>query len=223
MAQDPASHRDPLRRRLRSRWCDAPRNLRRRSSHAVDRQRGGPGRVLRGRGRGLAACERGGHDLVLRRRRAVLLLLRRCHRAPAGHGAVGRRRAALRAHRRQVRAQRAAALGRPPDQPDQRQLRIADRALDHRERTSKASRAKVGSRAGSRSRACWPATGRPVATTSVHYLDFLDPLPIDVAHMRYDWVGAQLHAPRTEADSPHYAGILLRRSSPPTTGTMAAR
>ena len=43
----------------------------------------------------------------------------------------------------------------------------------------------------------------------VHYLDFLDPLPIDVAHMRYDWVGAQLHAPRTEADSPHYAGILL--------------
>src|SRR5262245_32948398 len=43
----------------------------------------------------------------------------------------------------------------------------------------------------------------------VHYLDFLGPLPIDLAHMNYAWVGAQLHAPRTEADSPYYAGILL--------------
>jgi len=42
-----------------------------------------------------------------------------------------------------------------------------------------------------------------------HYLDFLGPLPIDVTHMSYAWVGAQIHAPRTEADSPYYAGILM--------------
>lgn len=41
------------------------------------------------------------------------------------------------------------------------------------------------------------------------YLDFLQPLPIDVAHMGYSWVGAQLHMPRTEADHPLYAGILI--------------
>src|SRR5262249_47964479 len=43
----------------------------------------------------------------------------------------------------------------------------------------------------------------------VHYLDFLDPLPIDVTHMSFTWVSEQIHAPRTEADNPLYAGILL--------------
>ncbi|TMQ70098.1 MAG: hypothetical protein E6K80_09585 [Candidatus Eisenbacteria bacterium] len=43
----------------------------------------------------------------------------------------------------------------------------------------------------------------------VHYLDFLDPLPIDVAHMNYGWVSAQVHTPRTEADNPLYSGILV--------------
>jgi len=43
----------------------------------------------------------------------------------------------------------------------------------------------------------------------VDYLDFLHLVPIDVAHMNYSWVGAQLHSPRTEADHPLYAGILM--------------
>ena len=43
----------------------------------------------------------------------------------------------------------------------------------------------------------------------VHYLDFLQPLPIDVSHMSYAWVSGQIHTPRTEADNPLYAGILI--------------
>jgi len=43
----------------------------------------------------------------------------------------------------------------------------------------------------------------------VGFLDFLQPLPIDVEHMSYDWVETHLHAPRTEADNPLYAGILI--------------
>jgi len=43
----------------------------------------------------------------------------------------------------------------------------------------------------------------------VGYLDFLAPVPVDVEHMHYDWVSANLHAPRRVADSPYYAGILI--------------
>lgn len=39
------------------------------------------------------------------------------------------------------------------------------------------------------------------------YLKYL--LPVDVDHMQYSWVGAQLHTPRTEADHPAYARILV--------------
>ena len=41
------------------------------------------------------------------------------------------------------------------------------------------------------------------------YLEVVQPQPIDVDHMAYDWVSANLHAPRTEADHPAYAGILM--------------
>ncbi|MEO5618361.1 MAG: hypothetical protein ABIS67_11355 [Candidatus Eisenbacteria bacterium] len=43
----------------------------------------------------------------------------------------------------------------------------------------------------------------------VGYLDFVQPQPIDVDHMAYDWVNTRLHSPRTEGDSPLYAGILI--------------
>lgn len=43
----------------------------------------------------------------------------------------------------------------------------------------------------------------------VGYVEAVDPLPIDVAHMDYDWVDANLHRPRTQADHPLYAGILV--------------
>jgi hypothetical protein len=43
----------------------------------------------------------------------------------------------------------------------------------------------------------------------VDLVDLVQPLPIDVSHMTYDWVSANLHTPRTEGDSPYYAGILL--------------
>ncbi len=42
----------------------------------------------------------------------------------------------------------------------------------------------------------------------VSYLDFVQPQPIDIDHMHYDWVSTHVHTPRTEADSPYYAGIL---------------
>src|SRR5262249_43330534 len=43
----------------------------------------------------------------------------------------------------------------------------------------------------------------------VDIVDFLSPLPIDVEHMSYGWVETNVHAPRTEADHPFYAGILV--------------
>lgn len=43
----------------------------------------------------------------------------------------------------------------------------------------------------------------------VDLVDGIDPLSIDVAHMNFDWVSANIHSPRSEADSPFYAGILI--------------
>jgi len=43
----------------------------------------------------------------------------------------------------------------------------------------------------------------------VGLLDLLGPTPIDLDHMRYEWIEAHLHAPRTEAAHPAYAGILI--------------
>ena len=43
----------------------------------------------------------------------------------------------------------------------------------------------------------------------VSLLDLLGPTPIDLDHMRYDWIEAHLHSPRTEAAHPAYAGILI--------------
>ena len=43
----------------------------------------------------------------------------------------------------------------------------------------------------------------------VDIVDGIDPLSIDVAHMNFDWVTANIHSPRTEADNPLYAGILI--------------
>jgi flagellar hook capping protein FlgD len=50
------------------------------------------------------------------------------------------------------------------------------------------------------------------AASRDHLVDLLDlasPLPIDVDHMDYDWVTANIHSPRNEADSPFYANILV--------------
>ena len=43
----------------------------------------------------------------------------------------------------------------------------------------------------------------------VDLVDVVQPFPVDVDHMKYDWVSANLHAPRDEVDSPFYAGILM--------------
>jgi hypothetical protein len=43
----------------------------------------------------------------------------------------------------------------------------------------------------------------------VRLLSFVAPEPVDVRHMSYGWIETHLHAPRTEADSPYYAGILI--------------
>jgi hypothetical protein len=58
----------------------------------------------------------------------------------------------------------------------------------------------------------------------VDYLDFLQPQPIDVDHMDYDWVAANLHSPRLEADSPLYGRILIGQvaSSDDPTGALSA-
>ena len=40
-------------------------------------------------------------------------------------------------------------------------------------------------------------------------INLVDPLPIDVSHMNYDWVSANIHSPRDEFDSPFYANILM--------------
>lgn len=46
-------------------------------------------------------------------------------------------------------------------------------------------------------------------TDLVPFLDLVDPQPIDVTHMQYDWVSANLHAPRGELDDPDAAKILV--------------
>ena len=46
-------------------------------------------------------------------------------------------------------------------------------------------------------------------TDIVRYLDLVDPQPIDVTHMQYDWVSANLHAPRGELDDADAAKILI--------------
>ena len=43
----------------------------------------------------------------------------------------------------------------------------------------------------------------------VRLLSFVAPEPVDVRHMGYGWIETYLHAPRTEGDSPYYAGILI--------------
>ena len=43
----------------------------------------------------------------------------------------------------------------------------------------------------------------------VNLLDIVAPEPIDVRHMAYGWIESNLHAPRLEADSPYYGGILI--------------
>ena len=43
----------------------------------------------------------------------------------------------------------------------------------------------------------------------VNLLDLFGPAPIDVDHMSYGWIETHLHAPRTEAAHPAYAGILI--------------
>ena len=43
----------------------------------------------------------------------------------------------------------------------------------------------------------------------VHLVELIGPLPIDLDHMGYDWIETHLHAPRTEASHPAYAGILI--------------
>ena len=43
----------------------------------------------------------------------------------------------------------------------------------------------------------------------VQILSTVLPEPIDVRHMDYGWIEANLHAPRTEGACPYYAGILL--------------
>jgi hypothetical protein len=40
-------------------------------------------------------------------------------------------------------------------------------------------------------------------------LGLVGPLPVDVDHMNYEWVTAHIHSPRTEADNPLYARILM--------------
>jgi hypothetical protein len=44
---------------------------------------------------------------------------------------------------------------------------------------------------------------------TISLLDALGPSSIDLSHMTYGWIDANLHAPRTEADNPFYSGILL--------------
>jgi hypothetical protein len=51
----------------------------------------------------------------------------------------------------------------------------------------------------------WAASRNHLASL----LNLVDPLPIDVTHMNYDWVATNLHSPRNEVDDPLYAKILL--------------
>jgi len=43
----------------------------------------------------------------------------------------------------------------------------------------------------------------------VDLIELVEPFPIDVDHMKYDWVAANIHSPRDEVDSPFYANILM--------------
>jgi len=58
----------------------------------------------------------------------------------------------------------------------------------------------------------------------VDYLEFVQPQPIDVDHMDYDWVAANLHSPRLEGDSPFYSLILIGQvaSSDDPNGALSA-
>ena len=47
----------------------------------------------------------------------------------------------------------------------------------------------------------------------VDLVSLADPQPIDVDHMKYEWVDANVHTPRTEGDSPYYSGILLGQTA----------
>ncbi len=47
----------------------------------------------------------------------------------------------------------------------------------------------------------------------VDLVSLADPQPIDVDDMKYDWVDANVHAPRTEGDSPFYSAILLGQTA----------
>lgn len=47
----------------------------------------------------------------------------------------------------------------------------------------------------------------------VGLVNLADPQPIDVTHMAYDWVSANLHSPRSEGDCPYYAGMLLGQTA----------
>ena len=51
----------------------------------------------------------------------------------------------------------------------------------------------------------WAASRNHLASL----IDLVDPLPIDVTNMNYDWVATNLHSPRDEIDSPLYAHILV--------------
>ncbi len=51
----------------------------------------------------------------------------------------------------------------------------------------------------------WPASHEEL----VDLLSIFQPAPIDVRHMSYGWIEANLHNPRTDADSPYYAGIMI--------------
>ena len=51
----------------------------------------------------------------------------------------------------------------------------------------------------------WAASRNHLASL----LDLVDPLPIDVTNMNYDWVATNLHSPRDEIDNPLYASILV--------------
>jgi hypothetical protein len=55
----------------------------------------------------------------------------------------------------------------------------------------------------------------------VDLVGLVQPQPIDVTHMTYDWVSANLHTPRTEGDSPYYAGMLLGQVASTADGGLA--
>jgi hypothetical protein len=56
----------------------------------------------------------------------------------------------------------------------------------------------------------------------VRLLSYAAPEPIDVRHMDYRWVETYLHAPRTEAASPYYGGILIGQVASTDDGGLGA-